>query len=185
MQGRAKEIEEKGPPMSRYVLNIPSELRDPYFFTNEKVEIDGSQIVPWDPFFAFEILHFNGVSLKRLPWFVQGEWIEDIVREWREEGEYLEKVFKSRSKKTKESMKKSIGQFYMFLFWSNKQPANLNEWESKVNRLAIKPVNAVERITFIRENSSHYHAYIQLAQLFEEQHKQYAKFLALKQASIK
>jgi hypothetical protein len=84
MQGRTEEIEEKGTYMSGSILNIPSELRDPFFFPDEKVRIDGSQIVPCDPFFAFEILFYTGES--------------------------------------------------------------------------FKPVNAVERMTFIRENSSLYHS---------------------------
>ncbi|PFA70068.1 hypothetical protein CN378_01825 [Bacillus sp. AFS015802] len=170
--------------MTGAVLNLPTELRDPFFFTDEKVKM-GSQIVPSNPYFAFEILFYSGARLHSLPWLVQGQWIDDIVGGWREEEVYLKSLFKSRSKETTLAMKKGIAQFYMFLFWSNNQPVNLENWGSKVDRLPVKPVNAVERLTFIRENASLFHSYIQLAQLFEEQHKQYAKFLALNQAAKK
>ena len=171
--------------MSLPYLNIPQELRDPFFFTEEKVEMDVPQITPYNPLFAYEIVYFNGGSLHSLPWLKQESFIREIVTSWRKEEEFLKMLFKNRSKETFDSMKRGIGQFYMFLYWSNGQPVKLESWESEVACFSVKPVNAVERLTFIRKNVSLFHSYIQLSQLFEEQNKQYAKFLALNQAPKK
>ncbi|WP_226672893.1 YpoC family protein [Rossellomorea aquimaris] len=170
--------------MSTTVFNIPRELRDSFFFSNDdKLKIDESQFEPCNPLFAFEILYYNGESVNPMPWTVQGAWAKDIIREWKKEEVHIKALFKSRSKNVLESMRKSIGGFYLLLYWTNKQPVNLNNWETRVERFSLKPVNVVERLTFIRGNPALYHSYIQLVQLFEEQHKQYAKYQALNQST--
>ncbi|MBN8190710.1 hypothetical protein JI667_00995 [Bacillus sp. NTK074B] len=171
--------------MSTTVFNIPRELRDPFFFTDDKLKFNESQIKPCNPLFAFEILYYNGENVNPVPWMVQGAFAKDIIRDWKKEEDHIKALFRSRSKNVLESMRKSIGGFYLLLYWTNKQPVNLDNWQSTVERFSLKPVNVVERLTFIRDNPALYHSYIQLAQLFEEQHKQYAKYLALNQSANK
>ena len=165
--------------MSTKVFNIPSELRDPFFFADDRLMFDETQFESCNPFFAFEILYYNGWSEDAMPWMVQGAWVKDIIKDWKKEEEHMKALFKRRSKDISDSMRRSIGRFYMLLYWSNKRPVNLNNWQSTVERFSLKPVNVVERLTFIRDNPALYHSYIQLDQLFEEQHKQYAKYMAL------
>ncbi|MFI8688402.1 YpoC family protein [Rossellomorea sp. NPDC077527] len=171
--------------MSETVFNIPTELKDPFFFSDEKIRMHVVEIEPCNPLFAFELLHYNGVKAHSIPWLIQGIWIKDIIGAWKEEENHLKTLFKSRSKDALQSMKKGIGMFYMLLFWSNKQPVNLQGWRSSVEGLSVKPINTVERLSFIMDNPALYHSYIQLAQLFEEQQKQFAKYQALNQSAKK
>ncbi|BCB04496.1 YpoC family protein [Bacillus sp. KH172YL63] len=162
--------------MSMSVLNVPEELKDPFFFTSDVVELD----LAVHTLFSFEIRHYNGIELDVRPWNQPEDAIPSILSCWKEEEEKLKSLFKSRSKHTGESMKREIAAFLMFLFWSNRQPVQLKDWERKIDSLPIKPVNAAERLSFIRSNASIYHAYVQLSQLFTEHHKLFAKQVALK-----
>ncbi|KPL59807.1 YpoC family protein [Rossellomorea vietnamensis] len=166
--------------MSGTLFNVPRELRDPFFFSEDRVKIEESNIDPCDPVFAYEILYYNEMSPDSLPWLVQGEWVKDIIMEWEKEEDHLKGLFKSRSKGLLEWMRKSIGRFYVLLYWSNKQPVNLDNWQSSIEHFTLKPVNVIERLIFIRNNPALYHSFIQLSQLFEELYKQYAKHQALK-----
>ncbi len=172
--------------MSGTVFNIPRELSDPFFFSvDDTLKIDESQFEPCNPLFAFEILYYNGRSEDAMPWMVQRAWVNDLIKDWKKEEEHMKALFKGRSRDISDLMRRSIGRFYILLYWSNKQPVNLNNWETRVERFSLKPVNVVERLTFIRGNPALYHSYIQLVQLFEEQHKQYAKYLAFNQSAKK
>ncbi|MGM0751223.1 MAG: YpoC family protein [Bacillota bacterium] len=171
--------------MKERILYIPSQLIDPFFFPDSKVRVDASHIRPDDPFFAYEILYFNEVATGSFPWIDHELYVGTILKSWGEEEEYLKTLYKKRSKNTLHAMKKSISQFYMLLFWSNSLPVRLNHEDSHIDQLSIKPANAVERIEFIRNNPTLFHSFIQLSQLFEEQHKQYAKSLALKRSKEK
>ncbi|MFC7783580.1 MULTISPECIES: YpoC family protein [unclassified Rossellomorea] len=171
--------------MKETILNIPSQLIDPFFFPDSEVRVDASHIIPDEPFFAYEILYFNEKALSILPWVDRELFISIILKSWGEGQKCLKTLFKERSKNTLHPMKKSISQFYMLLYWSNSLPVQLNSDISPINKLSIKPVNVVERMTFIRNNPNLFHSFIQLSQLFEEQHKQFAKSLALKRAREK
>ncbi|MGD6847520.1 YpoC family protein [Rossellomorea aquimaris] len=167
--------------MKELTLSIPLQLNDPFFFPESKVSVDDSHIIPDDPFFAYEILYYNDEVAGSLPWEDHEFFIGFILNSWREGEECLKTLFKKRSKDTLPLMKKSIAQVYMLLFWSNSMPVILNS-DNTIDNLSIKPVNAAERMSFIRNNPTLFHSFIQLSQLFEEQHKQYAKSLALKRA---
>jgi hypothetical protein len=168
--------------MNEMTLSIPFQLIDPFFFPESKVRIDASHIIPYEPFFSYEVLYFNEEAPGSLPWEDHELFIGIILKSWREGEECLKTLFKKRSKDTLPLMKKSIAQVYMFLFWSNSMPVILNSDIAPIENLSIKPVNAGERMSFIRNNPTLFHSFIQLSQLFEEQHKQYAKSLVLKRA---
>ncbi|MGM0854415.1 MAG: YpoC family protein [Bacillota bacterium] len=166
--------------MKELTLSIPIQLYDPFFFFESKVRVDASHIIPDEPFFAYEILYFNEEAPGSLPWEDHELFIGIILKSWREGEECLKTLFKKRSKDTLPLMKKSIAQAYMLLYWSNSMPVILNSDITPIDNLSIKPANAGERMSFIRSNPTLFHSFIQLSQLFEEQHKQYAKSLALK-----
>lgn len=171
--------------MSDTFFHIPIELRDSFFFSGDRVKIDEAHSEPCEPFFAYELLYYNGRGADSLPWLVQGAWVKDILMEWKKEEEHLKALFKGRSKGIMESMRKSIARFYVLLYWSNKHPVRLENWQSSIEHFSLKPVNVIERLTFVRNNPALYHSFIQLSQLFEEQHKQYAKHQALNQTANK
>ncbi|RBP02243.1 YpoC family protein [Rossellomorea aquimaris] len=168
--------------MKEMTLSIPLQLKDPFFFPDLKVRVDTSHIIPYEPFFAYEILYFNEESPGSLPWVDHEYFINNILKSWREGEECLKTLFNKRSKDTLPLMKKSIAQAYMLLYWSNSMPVILNSDITPIDSLSIKPVNAGERMSFIRINPTLFHSFVQLSQLFVEQHKQYAKSLALKRA---
>ncbi|MGM0839831.1 MAG: YpoC family protein [Bacillota bacterium] len=168
--------------MKEMTLSVPLQLKDPFFFPDLKVRVDTSHIILYEPFFAYEILYFNEESLGALPWVDDEYFIGIILKSWREGEECLKTLFKKRSKDTLPLMKKSIAQVYMLLYWSNSMPVILNSDITHIDSLSIKPVNAGERMLFIRNNPTLFHSFVQLSQLFEEQYKQYAKSLAIKRA---
>jgi len=49
----------------------------------------------------------------------------------------------------------------------------------KINDYLVKPVNVQERLNFIETKPRLYHSYVQLAELFSEQEKLFAKNKAL------
>ncbi len=165
--------------MNESILTIPLELSDPFFFPMSDVMVDQSRFVSDEPIFAYELLYYNKCCPEVLPWMEHESFIRGLLKSWGEKEENLKNLFKSRTKDTLQIMKKAIAQFFMFMYWSNGQPVRLEGWESHIAHLSIKPVNVVERLIFIRMNATQYHSYIQLSQLFEEQHKHYAKYLAL------
>lgn len=185
MQRRSEETKEKREHMKEMTLSIPLQLKDPFFFPDLKVRVDDSHIIPYEPFFAYEILYFNEESPDSLPWVDHEYFISILLKSWREGEECLKTLFKKRSKDTLPLMKKSIAQVYMLLYWSNSMPVILNSDITTIDSLSIKPFNAGERMSFIRNNPTLFHAFVQLSQLFEEQHKQYAKSLALRRSKEK
>jgi hypothetical protein len=78
-------------------------------------------------------------------------------------------------------MKKGIGLFLQFLFWSNdKQIAVLAN--TSLSLLEVKPVNIDERLGFIISRPNLFHSYRQLSELMVEQEKLYAKKNIVKKA---
>jgi uncharacterized protein (DUF433 family) len=71
-------------------------------------------------------------------------------------------------------MKKGIGLFIQFLYWSNDRQINSKEPVS-INQLVITPVNLDERLAYILSRPNLFHSYRQLSELMTEQAKQYAK----------
>ncbi|MCA1063148.1 hypothetical protein QTG56_14090 [Rossellomorea sp. AcN35-11] len=166
-------------------LPIPPQLKDSFFFPENAVKVDPSHLNAHAPFFNYELIYYNKKTVHTIPWKEPESFIEDILVRWGKEKELLASLFKERSMDTLDAMKRSIALFYMLLYWSNSQPVNLNQEDSRLDDLSIKPVNVIERMMFIRDNPTLFHAYIQLSQLFEEQHKQYAKALALEKTKRK
>ena len=70
-------------------------------------------------------------------------------------------------------MVKALSLFMKLLFWSNGSPVTLNNLKKDLGNLSIKPINIVDRLSFIMENPSLYPSFLQLSELFVEQHKAY------------
>ena len=78
-------------------------------------------------------------------------------------------------------MKKGIGLFLQFLFWSNDRPISAIE-STPLNLLEIKPVNLEERLGFIISRPNLFHSYRQLSELMVEHEKLFAKNKIIKKA---
>ncbi|MEH7441662.1 YpoC family protein, partial [Bacillus sp. JJ1122] len=99
----------------------------------------------------------------------------NIFLRWKQSQLALEGFFKNREgEQVLPIMKDSIELFYQYLFISNGNKVN-----RKINDYLVKPVNVLERLNFIETKPHLYHSYVQLAELFTEQEKLFAKNMAL------
>ena len=185
MSRRSEENEKEGKDMREVSIEIPEEMFDPYFFLEKRVTLRESieRDFQWEyPYFPFEIQFFNGKNLSYVPWMDSELAVKAILSSWREVERELATLLKKRSNKVESVMKKGIALYYMLMFWSNAKPVKLHNWIGELENLSIKPVNVKDRLCFSRENIRLYHSYIQLSQLFDEHHKQFAKCNALEKS---
>jgi hypothetical protein len=105
-----------------------------------------------------------------------------LLEEWNQCKEQLASHFNNRDGERAEPlMKRAILLFEQFLFLSN----SLDQEEYSINNCKIKPVNVEERLDFIKSKPKLFHSYKQLAELFAEQEKQFAKQTALNKTKSK
>jgi hypothetical protein len=108
--------------------------------------------------------------------------MEKILSQWNQYHSELAHYFSNRdSVSARPVMYKAIALFKDFLFTTN----GLNKESHSLVDCKIKPVNVVERLEFISSKPGLFHSYKQLAELFAEQEKQYARQTALKAAKNK
>jgi hypothetical protein len=101
--------------------------------------------------------------------------ISNLLSDWERIKVELEILYRNRDQKsTLQGMKKGIGLFIQFLYWSNDRQINSKEPVS-INQLVITPVNLDERLAYILSRPNLFHSYRQLSELMTEQAKQYAK----------
>jgi hypothetical protein len=101
--------------------------------------------------------------------------ISNLLSDWERIKVELEGLYRNRDQKsTLQGMKKGIGLFIQFLYWSNDRQINSKE-PSSINQLVITPVNLDERLAYILSRPNLFHSYRQLSELMTEQAKQYAK----------
>lgn len=101
--------------------------------------------------------------------------ISNLLSDWERIKVELETLYRNRDQKsTLQEMKKGIGLFIQFLYWSNDRQINSKEPIS-INQLVITPVNLDERLAYILSRPNLFHSYRQLSELMTEQAKQYAK----------
>ncbi|MDQ0213659.1 hypothetical protein J2S13_000053 [Oikeobacillus pervagus] len=158
---------------------VPDELFHPFFFPTRSVEVDFHQTIQEYPYFIYELKLKDG-QLATYPWDDLEPMIPKILSFWEENSQKLSEKFALRNKEVKQEMQTAIAFYFMFLFWSNGFPVQLKDWDHLVNGLTIKPVNVVERLRFILNRPFSFHAYRQIQELWQEQHKQYAKNLSVR-----
>lgn len=108
--------------------------------------------------------------------------VEKILSEWSQCKENLDAHFKNRdSVKILPLMERAIYLFEQFLFLSNSLKPDIYS----IKECEIKPMNVEERLDFVVSRPELYHSYKQLAELFGEQEKQFAKQSALNRAKNK
>ncbi|WLR56579.1 hypothetical protein LC048_06675 [Mesobacillus subterraneus] len=108
--------------------------------------------------------------------------VERVLGEWGQCKDELDIHFKNRdSDRALPWMKRAIDLFEQFLYLSN----SMNQDLCSITDCEIKPVNVEERLEFIISRPKLFHSYKQLAELFAEQEKQFAKHVALNRAKNK
>lgn len=105
--------------------------------------------------------------------------ISQLLRRWEELKRLLAVHFENReTEKTLIPMEEGIEIFLNFLFLTNERQWNKDE--TSIYEFRWKPVNVLERISFIKRRPTLFHSYIQLSELITEQKKQYNKKIAIK-----
>jgi hypothetical protein len=113
--------------------------------------------------------------LEELDSEVSEENISLLLGKWDQLRTELETLYRNRDQKsTLQLMKKGIGYFIQFLYWSNDRQVHSKE-PIPFNALELTPVNLEERLTYILTRPNLFHSYRQLSELFTEQKKQFAK----------
>jgi hypothetical protein len=110
-------------------------------------------------------------------------WMASVFQDWKEEAPSIAESFRKRQRKlAREPMIYHLNQFLQVLYLGNGETFRNDpaEWKVSAADLAVLPVNAVERLTFIFDQPDHYHSYIQLSELFSEWEKKCAFLLKQK-----
>lgn len=89
----------------------------------------------------------------------------------------LEARFRNReSKQAVPVMEQAIELFIQYIYMTNGIDSSKSKFWAECD---LKPVNLEERLQFIISRPGLFHSYKQLTELFTEQEKQYAKYVAL------
>ncbi|CAM4057618.1 YpoC family protein [Mesobacillus thioparans] len=108
--------------------------------------------------------------------------MEKILSEWNQYNKELSLHFTNRDRdRALPVMRNAIELFKQFLFESN----GLDQDSNRIEDCKLKPVNVRERLEFVSSMPALFQSYKQLAELFAEQEKQYARKAALIQVKNK
>lgn len=160
-------------------------------FANKFSELSGVKEIIWNPAFngefqsqipfLYETAIIHGLNVIK-PWENPGQFIPGIMAEWELIKEELHKRFSRREQNgISELMKRGMAFFYESVFWCNHKAVVLSR--EQLIQLRVKPINAVERLSFIASRPSNYHSYVQLSELFIEMEKIHSKEQLMKKAS--
>ncbi|MCM3122162.1 MULTISPECIES: YpoC family protein [unclassified Mesobacillus] len=108
--------------------------------------------------------------------------MEKILSDWNHYNSELRHHFTNRDRdQALPIMNKAIELFKQFLFATN----GMNQELHSIEECKLKPVNVLERLEFVTSRPGLFQSYKQLAELFAEQEKQYARKTALNHAKNK
>jgi len=139
------------------IVPISKELR--YFSTDTQVEMPES--VSLFPYFKYEL---SGEK----PWEGEKSGLPLLESDWVKMEQTLNEKQNARSKDVKREVDALLAMFFMALFWVNGQPAAPVQWREKQADFAVKPINFLERFTYIDNRPYTYMAYRQLIELMTE-----------------
>lgn len=164
-------------------LPVPSELIHPFFFSYNEIAVKSPISFSASENFIYEIYFYNGIQTIK-PWINLESVMPILFKEWQQVKDQLNLLHHKREQKNiVQIMKKGIGLFIQFLFWSNGKPVQLTE-PLPVFEMEYQPVNVQERLEFVISRPKLFHSFIQLSELMSEQEKHYyVKKSIIKEAS--
>ncbi|MEN1935369.1 YpoC family protein [Paenibacillus sp. 102] len=166
------------------VVQIPDEFRYTPFFEGD---IDKIIYHTDETFVQLLESHYFLFDIEKQyePWNEIEMGIPTVLDIWKEKKEDISIFFRDRKRKeARNPMIHFAAHFLSILYWLNGQPVpGLKNMKDKADELQIKPINFIERYSFIKEQPNHYHSYIQLEQLYVEIEKLYAKKIIQKKKS--
>ncbi|KAB7672960.1 YpoC family protein [Bacillus sp. B1-b2] len=125
--------------------------------------------------FIHEVHFYNQLDTFK-PWDSENLKVsmEEIFQEWKQLKPQLEIDIKGKEKdRLKAGITKAVQYFIEGIYWVNEQPVHIKDG-LQLNKLAIKPFNMEDRLSFIMKRLDGYHSYRQLDELFKELEKQYS-----------
>ncbi|WP_096200896.1 YpoC family protein [Bacillus sp. FJAT-45350] len=161
---------------------------EPFYQQGDKIQLNKGlplQQRLMDDLFYDDINFYIGNNEEK-PWKDKETSLKVILQIWQENHSVLTTYFQKRDrKKAIVPMVHSITLFIQYLHWLNNQSVNgIKEWERELEQLQHKPVNVVERFSFILKNPSLFHSFVQLKAMFEESEKLFYKVLLIEKKSI-
>ncbi|WP_002149297.1 YpoC family protein [Bacillus cereus] len=167
------------------VIEIPKEFRYVPFFKKSANSItyntdQSFEEIIQNTYFIFDI------ERQYEPWNEIETSIPAVLNVWKSKHEEIATLFRNRKKQEAESpMTLFAAHMLSVVYWLNEQHVpSLHEIQKHIDKLEMKPVNFMERYSFVIKKPGHYHSYIQLAQLYIEVEKLYAKKIITKKKSI-
>ncbi|MEI5907229.1 YpoC family protein [Bacillus spongiae] len=162
---------------------IPNELVHPVFYSqNTHVflrEEDLSHLAS-PHYFYYELVYYSGEKYEdSFPWQDPKPYLKEMVDDWSTLQETISNQIKQGEKVLDNHMKKGISFLFMLVFWSNKTPVILDNWQKHMESLEIKAFNLCERVEFILLRPTSYHSFIQLGELIKEQYKHAVKHFVI------
>ncbi|WP_459501493.1 YpoC family protein [Bacillus sp. C1] len=120
------------------------------------------------------------------PWNEFDKSIPIVLNIWKSQQEDIARLFRNRKRKeAKAPMVQFIAHILSAVHWLNEKPVpGLKDMLRESEELNIKPVNFMERYSYMIEQPDHYHSYIQLTQMYVEIEKLYAKKMIIKKKSL-
>ncbi|MBS2969371.1 hypothetical protein J9317_11400 [Metabacillus sp. KIGAM252] len=127
---------------------------------------------------AFDLLHELKEPIPYKPWEQDEEPVDVLFAVWKRKRKEQEHRLQQQKKADAVLMGYAYSAFMACLHWMNGQHV-LTLKPDNLDLLDIKPVNAAERLQFVRESPLQFHAFIQMKELFLELEKMHQKKLLL------
>ncbi|MBW7649535.1 YpoC family protein [Anoxybacillus sp. ST4] len=156
---------------------VPHTFQHPLFFTTNFVAVPPLQ--PF-PLMMKHVPFYYDMTQEEKPWQQKEQAIPAIFSLWEEEKKDLIPLFAARQpKQAKDAMVRGLSYFLCALCWLNGRAVNnVNGWEKEVESLLLRPLNVVDRLSFIFARPALHHSFVQLDELFIELTKLFYKQLA-------
>ncbi|WP_102345811.1 YpoC family protein [Bacillus sp. Marseille-P3661] len=158
-------------------------LYKPFYEPNCVIQLQKGNSIEDDiscyPFFYDILYSLEATAHQHNPWGKIDYYAPIIFQKWLSEKDLIAAFFRNRDKaNASQPMIQHIANMIDIIYWINGRPiTSLDNITVELQELSIKPINCQERIEFLLDNPVHYHAFIQLSELYVEIRKQYEKVL--------
>lgn len=157
---------------------VPKTFQHPLFFSADFID-DIHTFQPF-PMMMKHVPFYYDITQKEEPWQQKEQSLPAIFQLWEEEKRELAPLFAARqANEAKEGIVRGLSYFLCALHWLNERAvSNVYEWEKEVQSLPLRPLNVVDRLSFIFARPILHHSFVQLDELFTELMKLFYKQMA-------
>ncbi|RSK27394.1 hypothetical protein EJF36_11140 [Bacillus sp. HMF5848] len=172
--------------MKTNMIKVPAPFIHPLFYNEgDSIYIPTSasiESILQEGYFVYDIAAFLNISLEK-PWTYFAASSKQVLKTWNDDKLLLHDSFSKRDKQAALPIMKRASQYALcYLFWLNgTYVENVRELEDALHLLSVKPINIVDRFSYILNKPEQYHSFIQLTEIMNELEKLYYKQQAMKQ----